>query len=465
MPTRRLARLAVWSGGGLASGLAIGAVVAIAATAGTLGPGSAKRARDQLGLLTATHLPPLLTLAGDPVELRYDIYCNPPASSTDADAPCDGGGTVFARRGSSGVFTAIPLQIDPAATEGRYVASVPNEIADSAGGFQYYAVIRDNSTGQTTTVPDGGQAAPQWSRPLSRTIKIDLDSALWRTFRRPNARVVSATWGTSKSQVGLEGGTQQAPIGGSAFDVDGTGTVTLLDQVNRRALRFAPSKAPVAIPLAISGREADMSVEPDGTIDVLETVGAEQQYPILKRFSSTGKTMASLQVGDPFAAVVRIALGRPVVLQYPSSQWIPVVARAGRLARRPLAARPGLTFRGGSEVVVDRVGDEARIALLSSGTVERSWRIVSDSPLAEVQLAQPVGDRLVAVVRAYDDSEDRFAVLVLDGQGLVSGFWADSADWAETAPLSRFRLVRSSLYQLGSTSKGLSVDRYDLEVS
>jgi hypothetical protein len=108
-------------------------------------------------------------------------------------------------------------------------------------------VIRDNSTGQTTTVPDGGQAAPQWSRPLSRTIKIDLDSALWRTFRRPNARVVSATWGTSKSQVGLEGGTQQAPIGGSAFDVDGTGTVTLLDQVNRRALRFAPSKAPCAL--------------------------------------------------------------------------------------------------------------------------------------------------------------------------------------------------------------------------
>jgi hypothetical protein len=40
----------------------------------------------------------------------------------------------------------------------------------------------------------------------------------------------------------------------------------------------------------------------------------------------------------------------------------------------------------------------------------------------------------------------------------------DSVDWAETAPLSRFRLRGSSLYQLGSTSAGLFVDRFDLEV-
>ena len=40
----------------------------------------------------------------------------------------------------------------------------------------------------------------------------------------------------------------------------------------------------------------------------------------------------------------------------------------------------------------------------------------------------------------------------------------DSADWAESAPLSRFRLLGSSLYQLGSTQEGLFVDRFDLEV-
>ena len=61
-------------------------------------------------------------------------------------------------------------------------------------------------------------------------------------------------------------------------------------------------------------------------------------------------------------------------------------------------------------------------------------------------------------------ARDEFAVLVLDRDGLVSRAAVDSADWAETAPVSRFRLRGTSLYQLGSTSDGAFVDRYDLEV-
>src|SRR5436190_873202 len=44
----------------------------------------------------ATHLPPLLTASGEPVTLRYDIFC---AGSDDPTAPCDAGGTVYARAG------------------------------------------------------------------------------------------------------------------------------------------------------------------------------------------------------------------------------------------------------------------------------------------------------------------------------------------------------------------------------
>ena len=54
--------------------------------------------------------------------------------------------------------------------------------------------------------------------------------------------------------------------------------------------------------------------------------------------------------------------------------------------------------------------------------------------------------------------------LVLGPGGLVRSVSLDSADWAESAPLSRFRLLGSSLYQLGSTREGLFVDRFDLEV-
>ena len=94
----------------------------------------------------------------------------------------------------------------------------------------------------------------------------------------------------------------------------------------------------------------------------------------------------------------------------------------------------------------------------------RSWRLTSATPLAEVQLAEPIGQRLVLVVRMYEDDVDEFAVLTLDRKGLVDRFTLDAADWAETAPLSRFRLVGKSLYRLGSTPAGAFVDRFDLEV-
>jgi hypothetical protein len=46
----------------------------------------------------------------------------------------------------------------------------------------------------------------------------------------------------------------------------------------------------------------------------------------------------------------------------------------------------------------------------------------------------------------------------------VDRFAVESREWAESAPLARFRLAGSSLYRLGSTPAGLFVDRFDLEV-
>ena len=91
--------------------------------------------------------------------------------------------------------------------------------------------------------------------------------------------------------------------------------------------------------------------------------------------------------------------------------------------------------------------------------------MTSPTPLAEVQLAEPIGDRLVVVARTYTDQASEFLVLVLGSKGVEQRFSLDPADWAETAPLSRFRLRGSSLYQLGSTPEGLFVDRFDLEVN
>ena len=110
-----------------------------------------------------------------------------------------------------------------------------------------------------------------------------------------------------------------------------------------------------------------------------------------------------------------------------------------------------------------RRGSEIRVSV-ESGSVRRSWRITSQTPIAEVQLAEALGSRLVVVARVYTDMQDEFVVLLLGADGLERKLALDSVDWAETAPLSRFRLVGSSLYQLGSTPASVFVDRFDLEV-
>jgi hypothetical protein len=69
------------------------------------------------------------------------------------------------------------------------------------------------------------------------------------------------------------------------------------------------------------------------------------------------------------------------------------------------------------------------------------------------------------VFRVYTDVRSEFVALVLGERGVVRSLSLGSEDWAEAAPLSRFRLAGGSLYRLGSSARGIFVDRYDLEVS
>jgi hypothetical protein len=109
---------------------------------------------------------------------------------------------------------------------------------------------------------------------------------------------------------------------------------------------------------------------------------------------------------------------------------------------------------------------ELRLALVNdAGTVTRAWQITSSTPIGEVQLAEVVAGRLIAVVRLYEERRAEFVTLVLGPRGVERQFSTDAADWAETAPLARFRLGGGSLYRLGSTPAGVFVDRYDLGVN
>jgi hypothetical protein len=273
-------------------------------------------------------------------------------------------------------------------------------------------------------------------------------------------------WGADVGEAGLSGSRELGLAGPSAFDVTDNDAVTLLDGVNGRVQRWSHGHA-TATPLDISGGLSDLAVEPDGTLDVLEPATLETPFPRLLSFTPDGKLKWSQRVADrTWAKLVRGPEG-PLVQQQPSEQWLPV-AESGEPLTRAAQAHRGRSARNlgnGRGVVVERLDiGELRVAVTAGSGIAHAWRISSATPLGEVQLAEPVGNRLVVVVKAYDDDNDEFEVFLLGKAGIARRFAVPSAAWAESAPLARFRVAGSALYQLGSTPEGTFVDRFDLEV-
>jgi hypothetical protein len=414
-------------------------------------------------LIDAAHVPPVLTLRGEAISLRYAIVCPP----RDDGRPCDGSGEIYARAGQSGAFRRFVLQRGDDSKEGRYFVDLPPEIAASREGFSYYAVLRDDASGATMSIPAGGAAAPQRSFPLSNPTEIGLGVHSFGHARQADARVVEASWGSGVGELGLSGSRELGFAGPSAFDVAADGAVTVLDGVNGRVQRWLRGR-PTATPIDIGGALADLAVERDGTMDVLEPPNRETALPRLRSFQRDGTLKWSQFLADRTWAKLAAGPEGPVVQQQPSEQWVPVAENGKPLSRTAQSGRggPAQPLAGGRGVVVQRVGvGELRLAEVAGNAVVRAWRISSETPLGEVQLAEPIGSQLVVVVKTYDDVRDEFRVLVLDYSGLARQLSLVSAAWAESAPLARFRIAGSALYQLGSTPAGAFVDRFDLEVS
>ncbi|CAN5255399.1 hypothetical protein BH18ACT12_BH18ACT12_07950 [soil metagenome] len=436
---------------GIAAGILGGIVLGSVAAGGTALPPAQ-------GPIEAAHLPPLLTMPGEPVTLRYAIVCSP----REDGRPCNGSGEVYLSPGRHEPFRRLALTRGDEAANGRYFVEVPAELAVSRDGFSYYAVLRDEASGDSVAVPSGGEAAPQRSLPLRNAVEVQLGAHAFGRTRSHDARVVTAQWGSDVGEAGVAGTRELGFVGPSAFDVDGNGIVTMLDQVNGRLQRWARGVT-TTTPVDVSGGLADLAVEPDGSVDVLEPPNRTTPAPMLRRFDANGALKDVRRLADRTWAKLALGPDGPVVLQEPSEQWMPASLDRAAQSRR---GKPGRPLAGGRELLVQRVGStELRLAEVAGNAALRSWRITSTTPLGEVQLVEPLGSRIVVVVKAYTEIEDEYLVLVLDRAGVVEQFALSAPQWADAAPLARFRLARSSLYRLGSTSSGAFVDRFGLEVS
>src|SRR5262249_4281686 len=306
--------------------------------------------------------------------------------------------------------------------------------------------------GATAGVPPAGPVAPEVSRPLLEPIALDLGLHVFGETRAPSARAAEARWGSGTEEVGLAGSPKLGFTGPSSFDVEPDGTVDLLDSVNGRIQRWSRDRHEV-VPLGRSAELADVAAEADGSFDVLDP------QDTLRRYRDDGSEQWAQKIAErTWAKLDRGA----EVLQEPSEQWLPL-AQNGRPLTRAEQRRAGQTAH--HALLVDRVGDgELRVAQLRGNGLLRSWRITSDTPLGEVQLAEPHGNNVALATHVYTDDRDEFVVLVLGDRGVVRQFSIGSDSWTETAPLARFRLARGALYRLRTAPVGAVVDPFDLEV-
>ena len=398
------------------------------------------------------HTPPLLARAGNPVELSFGVVCG-----VVADEPlraCNPRGSVYVRGGGESTFRKLPLVPQP---EGLLSAVVPG--AETRRGFDYYAAI-DDGRGRSATLPEAAGAAPQHVWPLEHWAPVDIGPGRFGHARRPSSVLARFGWGRDDDSIGLDSGQEQSRIGPSAFDVAPDGSVVLLDQVNHRLVRVRRGLRSRHMPIDFAGGEGDMAVGRDGSVYVLQVSGK----PVVRTFSATGAPVVAALLAEPVADMVRPGPSGPLVHAYPSEMWLPTGGGRPPLARTEQlrAAEPARSVDAEQAVVVHATASEVKLALVSGDRVVRAWILRGPARFGEVQLAEPYGDGLLAVVRLWDETHAVFRVLRLGPDGLVSSFSVSPGEWAETASLSRFRLHGATLYQLRSQRSGVEIATYEI---
>jgi len=449
MIPRRMGRGRRWTAGvGFGAGVCVGMTllaggVVGAHTAPTDSPPSVER-----GLRDVLHTPPLLARQGDRVSLRYDVVCQ----ADGFGKPCALAGDVFVRR--AGEIAYRPSRLAPVGESGLTAAvDVP------AGGLSYYAVIEDGA-GNSITVPASGAVAPQRAWAVPEFTFTSLGEHVFGRARKPDGRALAAPWGSGSGALGLITGREVARIGPSTFDIARDGTVVVLDQVNDRLAVYAPGAAPRYVPIAFSGGEGDLALGADGTAYLLDQ-GTE---PVVRSYAPSGGQIAVTNVAGSGADMLRAGSSGVLLHGYPGDMWLPVGGSGGLLqpSQQAAGARPGLPAAGGTEVVVHASRREALFALAQEDRVLRAWRIASGTNLGEIQLAEPYGDGLLVVLRVWTSQRAEFVALVLSPAGLAGSFAVDSAEWAESAALGRFKLDGGRLFQLRSTATGAEVVTFDV---
>jgi len=349
------------------------------------------------------------------------------------------------------------LQFDVSGPASRAVAS-------SASGSVSFFIHAAGPAGGSVSLPDDGSQSPLRFFVVRGMPALRIPAVRFGKVRKPKT-VLFLPWGSGPDRAGLDLGHESATIGPPAFDVDARGRIVLLDGLQQRVAVFSRGRLVRRTHMSVSPR-ADIAITPRGAAYVLDQAGSSLR---VRRIDPAGRPASSASAGPGILSQIRTVGEQAFVNVLPMDAWVRVGAGGPNGALRiershPTVARP---LAGGSGLL--RVGSEngVRLGRLAGGVVGDAVELRSTQSLGEVALAEPDGPHgcivVVHVWRTAPTPADQYQVLRVAGGRVVESFAAGDQRFAETAPLSKFRLgLDGHLYQMTDQPDGVRIVRYDL---
>jgi hypothetical protein len=279
-----------------------------------------------------------------------------------------------------------------------------------------------------------------------------------RTLR--GRTVLYLPWGSGGSKAGLAPGHESQTLGPSSFDVDRRGRVYLADPLQQRLAVFSEGRPVRSLRLTL-GVRPDVAVAPDGSAFVADRSGSRVS---IVRIDPAGRPHPAVGLAPGLLGEVRTAGPQAVVNVLPDDTWRSV-------GEHGLAGPPtvGMPIGGGRHLL--RVAREDRVRLATvghEGMVTGAVELRSKLRFGDLALAEPDGHGgyvvVVHVWRVEPAPADQYQVIHLAGGRVVRTFAVADGLFAETPPLSRFRVgPDGSLYQLTTSPDGMRIQRFDLK--
>jgi hypothetical protein len=434
------------------------AAVALGAAYGVAVRSGARSDRPGAPVPAVLHAAPAVVAAGRDVRLGAATVCPQPGADPCRIAAAD----AFVRPAGVTGWTDVSGR-----AEGTGFTFVVPAALVPPDGFAYWLRFR-TAAGTEVAYPPGGETAPLRVITTQGLPVRSLPGPFsWDRRSRPDGVVLRLRYGAGDGQVGRTLEREDEPSSGpSSFDVATDGAIDVVDWVNGRIDRFAPSGAFARSFAMPARRPMDVAVRPGGGLYLTELGMDATAYEL----DDAGRTVGRYPVGYGVSAQVGVTPAGPRVLVGPG-QWTGVSLRAG------VPLPPTLRAQTESSYVPLPDGSVAVTAPVGSHRLAVAWTR-PDGSRAGAILSLPGGVRpgtgyfvrpradggAVLATSLWDDTHAGIGVVRFGPTGTIASFALlpePTTEQAARFSTVRFRAPRDVLVAY-DTPRALTIDRFEV---